>query len=401
MPRGLTGIIGGAMLVLALVVAGLTMYRPPHASYIDVPPEPVGRPAAAVHAPTNGVDAVSAPVDAVPTAATNSTLTFSGQALIVATSVFPAQQQIAPAAPIIISFAAQSEAMRGLCAEIAGVFDSGLCVIRSLTVDTVDDAGVHVPLTAQQFLTLGRVRDAGVALTVARDNALLMATPAAAVVARVPAVTAVSTAAMPVVAPTSAQPRQNRSAGTFVDGLPLLPIAIGVLLVALCIAGAVLVLRRRAGGTAPRAPLPPAGLSLYLGDIKAPPLLDDDAAIAQSVPRAAARSFESASILHEDDDLFVPAPTVSRPMASAVHPTQAAAEPGAGLADSDVFRTPASATGLTGVLADRVVEPIAAMTEVIVSRLGSPLPPAREKGALPPTAALDRQAALRWVRNTP
>jgi hypothetical protein len=167
-------------------------------------------------------------------------------------------------------------------------------------------------------------------------------------------------------------------------------------------------------------------LSLNLGKIEVSPLLDDAAAIAQSAPRAAAHSFESASRLPEDD-LFGPALTVARPVAPAAAPdelgrvmhtspalddalfvtddaawsAQAAAEPWAGLADNDVFRTPARATGLAGVLDDCVAEPIAAMAEPIVPFLGERLPPAREKGALPPTAALDRQAALRWVSSLP
>lgn len=452
MPHGFMRIIGGVLLALALVVAGLTMYRPPRASYIDVTPEPISRPAVVAQA-TSGVAA-----GVVPTVATNRTLTFSEHALIVAAGMFPAQQQIAPAAPIIISFAAQSAAMQGLCAETAGVLDSGLCAVRSLTVATVDDAGVHIPLTAQQARSLGRVRDADVALTVARDNALLMATPeaqvpAAAVVASAPAATVGSTAATAVVAASSAQPRQNLTAETVVDGLPLVPILLGVLLIALCIGVTTFLLRRRnvgrvggqpraaalrtpraRNGAAPPSPARSAGLSLNLGDTAMSPLLDDDDPMAQSAPRAIGSSFERASALPEDDRFALAPASDARLFASdAAHPalpdpfedpgvdaskrgrlasagldalgvtdddvwsTQAAVEPWAGLAERDVFGIPASPAGLGGLLDDRVAEPIATPSESIIVQLGEKLPPAREKGALPPTAALDRQAALRWV----
>ncbi len=483
MPRGLTLLFGGAILVLALAVAALTIYRPPRASYTDVAPEPVGRPAAA--APL-GVAATSAPIDVAPTVAANSTLTFSGQAIVVAADVFSPQQQIARDVPIIISFAAQSDAMQGLCAETGGVLDSGLCAIRSLTVASIDDAGVRIALTAQQSQALGRVRDAGVALTVARDNAALMATPAAQepavlVTTSMAAATLAATAAPAIVASTSAQ--QSQLPASFVDGLPLIPIAIGVVLVVACIAGGVLLLRHRRGGAAlarPAAPFPkpglptrnrtgaapgapgvPGGLSLNLGGVTVQPLLDDDDAIAQSAPRVVAQSFES---VLQDDDPFAPASTGVRLAVSAAgsvggaladtfvlpddqlfasdddrspqsdllgqpgknnfgsaispllpsnddvfgfdnerpaeSPAQAAATPWGELDGRAVFRTPARLEGVAGGRDDLPAEPIAAMAEPTVPRLGDRLPPAREPGALPPTAALDRQAALQWVNTT-
>ncbi|KPV52063.1 hypothetical protein SE17_17680, partial [Kouleothrix aurantiaca] len=174
MPRGLTLIIGGAILILGLVVGGLAMYRPSRPSYINTTPEPIGRPAAAAAAP-QGVDATSVPVSAAPTeVAQSSTVTLADRAIVVAASVFPEPGQIAQGTPIILSFSAQGGEMQQLCSASSGLLDSGLCSIRGLKVASVNDAGVSVPLTDGQVQTLTRVRDAGVAITAAADNAVLM-----------------------------------------------------------------------------------------------------------------------------------------------------------------------------------------------------------------------------------
>lgn len=511
MPRGLTLIIGGAILMLGLVVGGLAMYRPPRPSYINTTPEPIGRPAAAASAP-QGVDAESVPAGAAPTeVAHTSTVTLADRAIVVAASVFPEPRQMAQGTPIILSFSAQGGEMQQLCSASDGLLDSGLCLIRGLKVASVNDAGVSVPLTDGQVQTLTRVRDAGVAITAATDNAVMMATtsaqqPAAAAPTSAPAPTAAPAASGAPAAATADQQAQSRARTTFVDGLPLMPIAIGVLALAAVAGGGAFVLRRRRGGASPMktpkpaagrkfglpkrgggktpaasiAP-PPAGLSLNLGSIEVQPLLDDDAAIAQSAPRAVAESFTSApaagslanaapvngagAFLDTDDDLFASG-VAAQPVAAADARASSSGGSGAGAflsadddlfasdfalppatpaeesaapdvfgggtgaflsADDDlfasspavppatsaapspalaaqpapvdnVFRTPPSAPAGPGVLDDLQPEPVVAAAEPIIPRLGAPLPPARPAEALPPTAALDRQAALRWVK---
>jgi hypothetical protein len=519
--------IGGVILALALVVGGLAMYRPPRASYMAVTPEPIGKPAAA----PQGVGATSDSGKEAPTAAASAdTITLGDRAVIVAASVFPAQSQIAQGTPIILSFSAQGGEMQQLCVTVGGLLDSGLCSIRSLSVGAVDDAGVHVPLTADQAQTLTRVRDAGVALIVAADNAVLMATTTTKQPTAAPTIAPPPTAAAaPTTAPAAASPApqaQKQAAATFVDGLPLLWVAVGMVVLAIA-AGAVVVLRRRRGGPAPlKGPKPatgqkfglpklgggkapttntapaPVGLSLNLGSIEVQPLLDDDTAIAQSAPRAIEESFTSAAatgpfaptapstgaFLSADDDLFAPdvtAPSVATPaptvfgesgrgagkpigddlfgfdggMVQPAAPAVAGASATSGTATGaflsadddlfasdfalppaagsdtpdmfgggtgaflntdndlfasdfalapptrpsavdDVFSTPPSAATGAGLLEDLQPEPVVAVAEPVIPRLGAPLPPARAADALPPTAALDRQSALRWVKRS-
>ena len=64
----------------------------------------------------------------------------------------------------------------------------------------------------------------------------------------------------------------------------------------------------------------------------------------------------------------------------------------------DVFSTPPTAPSGPGLLDDLQPELVVAAAEPVIPRLGAPLPPAKPAEALPPTAALDRQAALRWVK---
>ncbi len=506
MPRGLTLIIGGAILMLGLVAGGMAMYRPSRPSYINATPEPIGRPAAAASA-QQGVDTERVPASAAPTeVAQSSTVTIADRAIVVAASVFPEPRQMAQGTPIILSFSAQGGEMQQLCSASDGLLDSGLCSIRGLKVASVSDAGVSVPLTDGQVQTLARVRDAGVAITAATDNAVLMATtsaqqPAAAATSA-PAPT-VAAAASGAPAAAAGQQAQSRARTTFVDGLPLMWVAIGVLALVVVAGGGAFLLRRRRGGASPmKTPKPtagrkfslpkrggdktpaasiapaPAGLSLNLGSIEVQPLLDDDAAIAESAPRAAAESFTSApaagslanasgagTFLDADDDLFAPgaaarpaaaadarasssggsgagaflsadddlfasdfAPSPATPAASAAPdvfggsgagaflsadddlfastlavPLATSAAPSPALAAQpapvdNVFSTPPSAPAGPGVLDDLQPEPVVAAAEPIIPRLGAPLPPARPAEALPPTAALDRQAALRWVK---
>ena len=508
MPRGLTLIIGGAILMLGLVVGGLAMYRPPRPSYINTTPEPIGRPAAAASAP-QGVDAESVPAGAAPTeVAHTSTVTLADRAIVVAASVFPEPRQMAQGTPIILSFSAQGGEMQQLCSASDGLLDSGLCLIRGLKVASVNDAGVSVPLTDGQVQTLTRVRDAGVAITAATDNAVMMATtsaqqPAAAAPTSAPAPTAAAAASGAPAAAATDQQAQSRARTTFVDGLPLLWVAVGVVVLAIAVGAVVVLRRRRAGSAAPlKSPKPatgrkfglpkrggekapaasiapsPAGLSLNLGNIEVQPLLDDDTAIAQSAPRPAAESFTSATatgsfaptapstggFLSADDDLFASdlaaQPTAAGAPASssgasatgaflpddddvfasgfslagatpaaesatpdvfgggpgaflsadddlfgsspATLPATSAAPPPALVAQplvvDDVFSTPPSAPAGPGLLDDLQPEPVVTVAEPIIPRLGAPLPPARPAEALPPTAALDRQAALRWVK---
>ena len=509
MPRGLTLIIGGAILVLGLVVGGLAMYRPPRPSYIDVTPEPVGRPAAAAAAP-QGVGATSVPASAAPTEVAHDRITLADRAIVVAASVFPEPRQIAQGTPIILSFSAQGGEMQQLCSASGGLLDSGLCSIRSLKVAAVDAAGFSVPLTDGQVQTLTRVRDAGVVITAATDNAVLMATTsaqqgAAAAATSAPAPAAAAAANGAPAAAASAQQTQNRVTTTFVDGLPLLPIAIGVLALLAVAGGVAFVLRRRRGGAAPaKSPKPaagrkiglpkrgaskapatnsapsPAGLSLNLGSIEVQPLLDDDAAIAQSAPRRGAEAFTSAPVAESlphaapergagafmaaDEDLFAsgvaaqPAAADARASSSGASGigtflrtdeklfSSALALPAATLpaesgmpdvfgggtgaflpVDDDLFASslaipPATRTARTPALVARPAtsddrfstpigapidaglldnlhpEPVVAPVEPVIPRLGAPLPPAKPADALPPTAALDRQAALRWVK---
>ena len=431
-------VFSGVVLVLALAASAgvFVLSRPSRPAYIEATPEPV------VASLLSDVDATSAPPSAAPTAAADDgTIALADRALIVAPRVFPGQGQIAQSTPIIVSFSAQGGEMQDLCAQAGGVLDSGLCSVRTLAVASVDSAGVHVALTASQAQTLARVRAAGVALVVAADNAVLMATttvqqPAAAT----------PTASMGEAAPTAAAQAQRQPTVTFVDGLPLLPIALGAVLL-LAIAGLV-VMRRRGGrsgrpatpgrakialprrsGKAPAAAGgPPAGLTLNLGNVAVTPLLDDDAAAAvTSEPRV------TGAVFVDGDDVFPPgvgvAPFLSateKPFADAPAsasppgaPAQAggdvaaflpadddllAAEPaaparsGGALSGADTvfgaWPEPGSAAGL---LDDLPAEPPIPM-EPVIPRLGPPLPPAKPAEPLPPPAALDREAALRWVK---
>lgn len=471
MPRGLTLIIGGAILILGLVVGGLAMYRPSRPSYINTTPEPIGRPAAAAAAPQD-VDATSVPVSAAPTeVAQSSTVTLADRAIVVAASVFPEPDQIAQGTPIILSFSAQGGEMQQLCSASSGLLDSGLCSIRGLKVASVNDAGVSVPLTDGQVQTLTRVRDAGVAITAAADNAVLMATtsaqqPTAAAPTSAPAPTAAPAASGAPAAATADQQTQSRARTTFVDGLPLIPIVIAVLALVAIAGGGAFLLRRRRGGASPvKTPKPAAGrkfslpkrgggkagaasnapaqagLSLNLGPIEVQPLLDDDAAIAQSAPRPAAESFTSApsagpfagasgagAFLDAGDDLFAPGAAAQPVAADARASSSGASGTGAFLpADDDlfasslvmpsatstapspmlmaqpapvddVFSTPPTAPSGRGLLDDLQPELVVAAAEPVIPRLGAPLPPAKPAEALPPTAALDRQAALRWAK---
>ena len=471
MPRGLTLIIGGAILILGLVMGGLAMYRPSRPSYINTTPEPIGRPAAAAAAP-QGVDTTSVPVSAAPTeVAQSSTVTLADRAIVVAASVFPEPGQIAQGTPIILSFSAQGGEMQQLCSASSGLLDSGLCSIRGLKVASVNDAGVSVPLTDGQVQTLTRVRDAGVAITAAADNAVLMATtsaqqPTATAPTSAPAPTAAPAASGAPAAATADQQTQSRARTTFVDGLPLMPIVIAVLALVAIAGGGAFLLRRRRGGASPvKTPKPAAGrkfslpkrggckagaasnapaqagLSLNLGSIEVQPLLDDDAAIAQSAPRPAAESFTSApsaepfagasgagAFLDAGDDLFAPGAAAQPVAADACASSSSASGTGAFLpADDDlfasslvmpsatstapspmlmaqpapvddVFSTPPTAPSGPGLLDDLQPELVVAAAEPVIPRLGAPLPPAKPAEALPPTAALDRQAALRWVK---